>query len=189
MEIIYENIKKVNSKFCEKPINLVALKIFICYNFYMKILVVSDTHGSVGPILTAIDREKPDVLIHLGDGINDLRNLNFSGQIYAVRGNNDLNGKLKSMAKVSYGKTIILYMHGHEYDVSQGYAKLVNFATQQGADIVLFGHTHKPDYFERNGIIFANPGAMKDRATATYLTIDLQTDKAPVITHHKLMED
>ncbi len=154
----------------------------------MKILVISDSHGNVGPILTAIDREKPDVLLHLGDGVDDLRSVNFSGQIYAVRGNNDFKTKLKTVGKVSYGKTIILYLHGHEYDVSNNYAKLVNFATQQGADIVLFGHTHKPDYFERNGIIFANPGAIKDRETATYLTIDLEEGKTPVLTHHKLMD-
>ena len=154
----------------------------------MKILVISDTHGSVGPILTAIDREKPDVLIHLGDGINDLRDINFSGQIYAVRGNNDLNGKLKSMAKVSYGKLIIMYLHGHEFDVNQGYSKLVAFANQQGADIVLFGHTHKADYFERDGVKFVNPGSMRDRSTATYATITLSDKGEPVIAHHKLME-
>ncbi len=154
----------------------------------MKILVVSDSHGSVGPILTAIDREKPDVIIHLGDGINDLKDLNFQGQIYAVRGNNDMNGKLKTMAKVSHGKTIILYMHGHEQDLNQGYGKLVDFSTQQGANIVLFGHTHKPDYFERNGIKFVNPGAMKERSTATYATITFTTEDDFNIEHKKVLE-
>ena len=76
----------------------------------MKILVVSDSHGSVGTILTAIDREKPDVLIHLGDGLNDLQDIKFSGQIYGARGNCDLNGRVRTMGKVEYDKKIILYM-------------------------------------------------------------------------------
>lgn len=33
----------------------------------MKILIVSDSHGNNGPLRTAILKEKPDMLIHLGD--------------------------------------------------------------------------------------------------------------------------
>ena len=154
----------------------------------MKILVVSDSHGNIGNILTAIDREQPDVLIHLGDGLPDLADIKFSGQIYAARGNCDLNGKIKTMGKVEHNKKIILYLHGHEFDVSKGYEKLVNFATAQGADIVLFGHTHRPDYFTRNGIVFVNPGAMKDRQSGTYATIQFVKDVAePIIKHHKIV--
>ena len=33
----------------------------------MKILIVSDSHGTTGPLRTAILKETPDMLIHLGD--------------------------------------------------------------------------------------------------------------------------
>ena len=154
----------------------------------MKILVVSDTHGSVGPILTALDREKPDVIIHLGNGVNDLKDINFQGQVYGVKGPFDFNKGLSTMAKVFYGKTTILYLHGHEFRVNQGYNELVAFANQQGANIVLFGHTGKAEYFERDGIIYVNPGSMKTRSTATYVTIELDEKSAPIITHHDLMK-
>ncbi len=153
----------------------------------MKILVVSDSHGNVGTILTALDREKPDVLIHLGDGLNDLADIKFEGQIFAVRGNCDLNGKVKPMAKVEYDKNIILYLHGNEFDLRKNYEKLVDFAYIQGANIVLFGHTHKPDYFTRKGIIFVNPGAIKDREHGTYATIEFKDGK-PIIKHHRIQQ-
>lgn len=155
----------------------------------MKILVISDTHGSVGPILTAIDRVKPDVIIHLGDGVSDLRDVNFKGQIYAVRGNHDRNPRLKKMGKLSYGKTVILYLHGDGYNVHNEREKLVNFVNQQGADIVLFGHSHKQEYYERNGVQFVNPGYMAERSTATYAVIEFKDeDSKPEITHHAIMD-
>ncbi|MBQ7977714.1 MAG: metallophosphoesterase [Clostridia bacterium] len=152
----------------------------------MKILVISDSHGSVGPILTAIDREKPDVLIHLGDGLNDLADIKFDGKLFAARGNCDLNGRVKTMGKVEYNKQIILYMHGNEFDVQKNYEKMISFAKIQGADIVLFGHTHKEDYFTRDGIVFLNPGAIKDRQTGTYATITFKDNEKPTFKHHKL---
>ena len=33
----------------------------------MKILIVSDSHGTTGPLRAAIMKETPDMLIHLGD--------------------------------------------------------------------------------------------------------------------------
>ena len=173
----------------QKSSDFVAFKEHICYTFCMKILVVSDTHGSVGPILTAIDREKPDVIIHLGNDVNDLKDINFKGQIYGVKGPFDFNKKLRTMAKVFYDKTAILYLNGHEFHVNQGYNELVSFATQHGANIVLFGHTGKADYFEREGIIFVNPGSMKKRSEATYVTIELKRAQSPIIMHHDLMKE
>ncbi len=168
-------------------INLVAFNFLICYNFDMKILVVSDTHGNVGPLYTAIDREKPDALIHLGDGLKDLSDVNYSGQIYAVKGNNDFNVKLDAVAKLEYNKCVILYMHGHEQKVKAGTDMLVRYAKIQGADIVLFGHTHTPVYFEQEGMIFVNPGALQNKENGTYAIIEFKDNKKmPSIVHKNL---
>lgn len=152
----------------------------------MKILVVSDSHGNVGTILTAIDREKPDVLMHLGDGLNDLADIKFNGQIYGARGNCDLNRRVKPMGKVEYDKQIILYMHGNEFDLHKNYEKLIGFAKMQGANIVLFGHTHKAEYFTRDGIVFLNPGSIQSRQDGTYATIVFEENKKPKFNHHKI---
>ncbi len=151
----------------------------------MKILVVSDSQGSIGSILTALDRERPNVLIHLGNGIKDLQDVKFDGQIYACIGKTDFNLKLNKAGKVSHNGCEILYTYGHEQDVMNGYDNLYDFALKQGANIVLFGCTQHAELFERDGIIFANPGSVKDPKTGSYLTITFKGNK-PIIEHFKL---
>ena len=61
----------------------------------MKILVFSDSHGNPDHMLTAIRREAPDAIFHLGDGESDLRAVKRAFPdlpIYSVRGNCDLFG-------------------------------------------------------------------------------------------------
>ena len=41
----------------------------------MKILVFSDSHGNTDHMLTAVEREKPDRIFHLGDGWDDAQTL------------------------------------------------------------------------------------------------------------------
>ena len=50
--------------------------------------------------------------------------------------------------------------HGHYYYVSMGVEVLVGEARARGADIVMFGHTHKPFLEEREGVIVLNPGSL-----------------------------
>jgi len=151
----------------------------------MKILVVSDSQGSIGSILTALDREKPDVLIHLGNGIKDLADVKFDGQIYASLGKTDFNLKIPKAGKVSHNNCEILYTYGQDLDIVNGYDKLYEFALTQGADVVLFGQTEHVELFEHEGIIFANPGDIRDPKTGSYLTITFQ-GKKPIIEHFKL---
>ncbi len=151
----------------------------------MKILVVSDSQGSIGSILTALDREKPDVLIHLGNGIKDLADVKFEGQIYASLGKTDFNPKIERAGKVSHNSCEILYTYGQDLDLANGYDKLYELALKQGANIVLFGSTQHAELFERDGIIYANPGSVCDPKTGSYLTITFKGSK-PVIEHFKL---
>ena len=44
----------------------------------MKLLIVSDSHGAVSRLKAALERESPDLLLHLGDGWQDVRRL-FDG--------------------------------------------------------------------------------------------------------------
>ena len=151
----------------------------------MKILVVSDSQGSIGSILTALDREKPNVLIHLGNGIKDLADVKFEGQIYASLGKTDFNPKIPKVGKVSHSGCEILYTYGHDLDVLNNYDKLYDFSLKQGANIVLFGCTRHAEIFERDGITFANPGSVCDPKVGSYLTITFKSGK-PIIEHFKL---
>ena len=62
----------------------------------MIIAVISDSHGNKNSISKVKGMiSNAEVLIFLGDGENDLSEITdgFNGEVYAVRGNCDLNGK------------------------------------------------------------------------------------------------
>jgi len=129
----------------------------------MKIIIFSDSHGHSAPMLNAVQAVKPDLILFLGDGIRDCREIfNCFPKIplRAVRGNCDFGAQeLERDEFVCEGKRIIM-THGHLYNVKLGYAGLVNMACCSGADIVLFGHTHRPVYSEMEGLHIINPGSV-----------------------------
>ena len=59
---------------------------------HMKLLVLSDTHRSLGFAYDAIEKERPDAVLHLGDHLTDAEELSFACQepdFYYVPGNCD----------------------------------------------------------------------------------------------------
>lgn len=116
----------------------------------MNFLVFSDSHGRASGMMEAFARQikKPDAVFFLGDGLRDISYCDFGGTpIYAVVGNCDYFATFGSVSAYSEleltlgGKKIFL-SHGHEYDVKNGYGRIVAEGAERGADIVLFGHTH-----------------------------------------------
>ena len=116
----------------------------------MELLIFSDSHGSASNMSLALERQikSPDAILFLGDGARDIDRL-FVCEIpvWAVRGNCDwmsseLADKTERLLYLE-GHTILL-THGHEWGVKGGMGALIAHATDLGADIVLFGHTHAP---------------------------------------------
>ncbi|MDR3312127.1 MAG: metallophosphoesterase [Spirochaetaceae bacterium] len=56
------------------------------------------------------------------------------------------------------GRTVFV-THGHGYSVHLGLERLVNTASLRTADLVLYGHTHRPQYGETAGSLTLNPGS------------------------------
>ena len=87
-----------------------------------------------------------DGLLFLGDGLADLTYLDLGyTPIIAVSGNCDL---FRSSAKreeilVMEGYRILM-MHGHTHGAHSGIDRMVAYAAEVQADILLFGHTHVP---------------------------------------------
>ncbi len=154
----------------------------------IKILVISNSLGNTGPILTALDKEKPDIIFHLGGGIRDLSELNFGGRIFAVRSGGEFGKRLPTASKINYAKEVFLLAHGDGMSLKNK-QKLTDFALGQGATILLVGCDDEPAYFEQNGVKIVCPGSIHDRMTATYAVITLPTDGEPIIEHRKLIED
>lgn len=116
----------------------------------MELLIVSDSHGNVENIQTALSLQvkRPDGIFFLGDGARDLEHpsLQFV-PIWAVRGNCDWASSAfadKTERIFHLDEHTILMTHGHEWGVKWNLDKLTAHAAEVGADVVLFGHTHKP---------------------------------------------
>ncbi len=118
----------------------------------MGILIVSDSHGRAHKLTEVLERQirRPDLVIHLGDGARDLAVVEERGiPFYSVRGNCDysLHGidfPFPEECLVSVGGHLSFLTHGAEYGVKGGLGRLVAAAARNGAELVLFGHTHVP---------------------------------------------
>lgn len=129
----------------------------------MKIIVVSDTHGRINEFINKLNNmEKPDLIIHLGDYVEDgeeIQNI-IKVKTVIVKGNGDYfnqNYKEDMLLEVE-GKKIFL-THGHRYNVRNRIDNLLYKCEELKADIALFGHTHIPIILEESGIMIMNPGS------------------------------
>lgn len=132
----------------------------------MKILVVSDSHGSTAFLEQALSRNRDaDITVHLGDGADDIesfRELTGGKLLYQCGGNMD-------MYRCSYtdrcifpadGVTVFA-CHGHLYDVKSGFYRISLAAREQHARLCLFGHTHSQFAEDDSELCLLNPGSIR----------------------------
>ena len=128
----------------------------------MKILIFSDSHRNVQPMIETVAFEKPDVIFHLGDLESDAIELNREYPqipLHSVPGNCDLMPFGVRRIIITEGGKKIFATHGHAYNVKLGLDGLINTAASAGADVVLYGHTHVPYVAQHAGMLVINPGA------------------------------
>lgn len=128
----------------------------------MLIAIVSDTHHdkeSLNKILKCT--EKAEVLIHLGDNVEDAEYIkkHFKGETYYVRGNCDPYNSAPSESMLEFNGKKIFAAHGDRYGVKMGPLMLKFRAEELGAHIALYGHTHMPHIEEVEGMWIINPGS------------------------------
>lgn len=133
----------------------------------MNIGVVSDSHGdrqALKDLLAAMGRL--DALCFLGDMSRDalfleeqLGKRSVRTAFYAVRGNNDSYSKEPEEMVLTLEGCKILMVHGHRQRVKQGLMSLSLRAQEVGAQVALFGHTHRPHMSCDHGVLLLNPGA------------------------------
>lgn len=113
-------------------------------------LVVSDTHGKADLIAIAKLARDCDMVFHLGDGFADGQKLTVMQPhpVIQVLGNADLPLIVVPEKQIEVEGWTVLLTHGHRYGVKRNLVELVGHADEQGADLVLFGHVHKPVYEE-----------------------------------------
>jgi putative phosphoesterase len=129
----------------------------------LKILVVSDTHGRTEGFRQAVEKVAPiDLVIHCGDSEGDAEAYSrLAGcPIEIVKGNNDFFTSLPAEREFTLGKYKVWLVHGHRYFVSFEKKTIRHEALRRGADIVIFGHTHRPLIDIRPELIAINPGSL-----------------------------
>lgn len=128
----------------------------------MKILIVSDTHRKNENYIETVRRQHPDMVIHCGDAEGEERALEQAADcpVKIVLGNNDFFSYLPRELDLVIGPYKVWVTHGHNYYVSMGMENIKREAVARGADIVLFGHTHRPVIDIGENIIAVNPGSL-----------------------------
>lgn len=153
----------------------------------MKIVIISDTHGSYRNADKVVEKEWPfDRLIHLGDVevAPDYLPAALKCPVDIVMGNNDyaLDLPMEKVVQLSPGHRALL-THGHRSRSIWGGGpdKLLAKAREVGADLILCGHTHVPAIEQHDGIILANPGSLTYPRTAdrkrTYLVLTIDEEE------------
>ncbi|HPY79489.1 MAG: YfcE family phosphodiesterase [Erysipelotrichaceae bacterium] len=135
----------------------------------MKIALCSDSHGNT----TAVDeiyKRYPDCdfYLHAGDGETSSSDV-FPFEM--VKGNRDWDDNLpeKLLFHTPYGS--LLMQHSPRISL--------NFLREQGIKIFVHGHTHTREHFERDGVIWLNPGAIsfaRDGNDLSFAIIDISQD-------------
>ena len=143
----------------------------------LKVAVFSDTHGNTAPMLKAVRETRPDVLIHLGDHDRDALPLRAEfpkTPLYSVCGNCDLMPLSPEKLVVQLGPVKALLTHGHIYNVSRWQADSLVYAAQEaGAQIAMFGHTHRAVNDQLGGVTLLNPGTAGKGADLSWALVTI----------------
>ena len=146
----------------------------------MRVLIVSDTHGSVRNFDEVIEREKDiDMMLHLGDveGDDNYMETILKCPVHIVGGNNDFFSRIPNEIEIRIGKYKVFMTHGHGYHVSTDTRRLKQAARARSADIVMYGHTHRPDIDLEDDVIVINPGSLsyprQSGRKATYIIMEI----------------
>lgn len=130
----------------------------------MRILVMSDSHSTMRYMRLAIDKVKPDAVIHLGDHYDNAETLaeEYSHiRFHMLPGNCDryrCPPDTPQFFCYDIGGVRFYMTHGHLHGVKSGLHRLIADARQMRAQAALYGHTHIPDCHQENGLWLINPG-------------------------------
>lgn len=153
----------------------------------MLIAVISDTHRVKKYIDLAKNVIKDaDILIHLGDNIEDVDILKdgFDGEVYAVAGNCDFSAKYPKENMIEVNGRKIFYTHGDLYGVKSTINNIYYRGRELDADVVLFGHTHEHGIERTEDLILMNPGSVSlPRSGGRYVGIIDIDDNGEVDTY------
>lgn len=142
----------------------------------MKLLLISDSHGSSKSIDRIFSNCEFDYLFFLGDGLSDLGTYVNLDNVYYVSGNCDFFSREQGEKYIELEGKKILYTHGNRYGVKSGLGKLIEHAEELDVDFCFYGHTHIQKFEKIGDIYYVNPGSfhknMAGESKGILLTIE-----------------
>ena len=143
----------------------------------MNVLVVSDSHGKVDKLIQAVEQVRPGYVLHLGDCQRDLEKLRQAFPMLpmeGVPGNCDYGSCDQPERLIELGGVRILMLHGHTRGVKSDVMRAVWAARECGAQVLLFGHTHRRELVRGVGTAATvfNPGSLRDGGSYGVITIE-----------------
>lgn len=148
----------------------------------MKILVFSDSHGQKQKMAKIAAEEKPSLILHLGDHEADTAGTFDNVPVLSVKGNCDYNSCGEETRRFDLGDVKIFMTHGHRYGVKSGLSSVTKAALAEGANVILFGHTHRPYLQTYSDYSIMNPGTPDQ----SYGIIEMENGKLVAIALMKL---
>ena len=143
----------------------------------MKAAVFSDTHHNTAPMLEALRRCRPDVIIHLGDHDRDTLCIEEEFPdipLYRVCGNCDFAPIAPLADIVPLGPVKALICHGHSYNVDWGELDSLAYAAEErGCKLAMFGHTHQAMQGQLGGVTLLNPGTAGKGRRLTWALVEV----------------
>jgi hypothetical protein len=127
----------------------------------MRILVLADSHKDMETMKMVVDKVHPDTIVHLGDHVEDIRELSYhypETPLVMVKGNCDEEHDLPVKKTIHIDSIPLFITHGDLYNVGNGIGRILEAAQQDGAQIILHGHTHIPSIAVVRGTTVMNPG-------------------------------
>ncbi|HSC22669.1 MAG TPA: metallophosphoesterase family protein [Casimicrobiaceae bacterium] len=137
----------------------------------LRVGLVSDTHGLLRPEAVAALRGSAHV-IHAGD-IGDaaiLRRLSTIAPVTAVRGNNDVGDWADAVPPTQQ-----LDLLGTRIYVIHDLGTLDIDPAAAGIDVVVSGHSHRPQRERREGVLYVNPGSAGPRRFRLPIAVGILT--------------
>ncbi|QQK77149.1 metallophosphoesterase [Salicibibacter cibarius] len=151
----------------------------------MQWLVVSDTHGDREGLKKLRDRHEQhvDAMFHCGDSELDRKDP-LLDSFYVVSGNTDVPGEFPEHEVLTIDGINVWLTHGHLYHVKSTNQRLQQTAMEQDADLVLHGHSHYAGAYEKEGIIYVNPGSLtlpKKPTEPTYAIVMIENGEVQAV--------
>lgn len=134
-----------------------------------RVLILSDSHGLTNELMEIKQRHNLEHIIHCGDSELSIHAPELTDSIN-VRGNCDYIEPFPEEEMIKIGDLSLFITHGHLYKVKKNLTTLEYKAEEKGANVVCFGHTHVAMANNIGGVLFINPGSIRQPKEITEKT-------------------